>query len=102
MLAAAVAGHTAAASFRGFVETESGELLRNSVGAAGAASCVILCVGAAGLGIVCRYRNVSRLVKAVAVCLVILDSAWLGKTYPIYLEETVWLVGIFLLAFFPD
>ena len=100
VLAAAAAGHTAAASFRGFVETESGELLRNSVGAAGAASCVILCVGAAGLGIVCRYRNVSRLVKAVAVCLVILDSAWLGKTYPIYLEETVWLVGIFLLAFF--
>ena len=101
VLAAAAAGHTAAASFRGFVETESGELLRNSVGAAGAASCVILCVGAAGLGIVCRYRNVSRLVKAVAVCLVILDSAWLGKNVlPFIWRKRSGLWGIFLLAFF--
>lgn len=100
VLAAAAIGHTAASSFGGFVETEAGEFLRNSVGAAGAASCVILCVGTAGLGIVCRYRKVSRPVKMVAVCLIALDSAWLGKTYPIYLDQMVWLAGIFLFALF--
>lgn len=100
ILAASAVGHTAAASFGGFVETESGEVLRNSVGAAGAAACVILCVGAAGLGIVSRYRNISRPVKLAAVCLIILDSAWLGKTYPIYLDQMVWLAGIFLFGLF--
>lgn len=100
ILAAAAAGHTAAASWRGFATGESGELLRNSVGAAGAASCVILCVAAAGLGIVCRYRKISLPVKAAAVFLLICDAAWLGKTYPIYLGETVWLAVVFLLAFF--
>lgn len=96
ILAASVLGEGAADLFSGFYRSSDGEILLDSANGTAAASCLILLVETAGLGVFLRYRNMNRIGKGITAGILISLAVGLGRYCPIYLEGGIWKIGVFL------
>lgn len=85
-----------ASTFNGFATSASGEVTTVPANGAVASTSMLFIVNAVALGFILRYGKLNRWINTAIALLMLVVSVWLGLEFPIYINQSTWLIIVFV------
>jgi carbon starvation protein len=88
-----------AGTFGGFAKTTDGTATPIHANAAVATTSCLFIVAAVGLGFFIRRAKPTAVIAGITACVVLVTCIVLGITFPVYIDQNIWLYLVFLYIF---